>query len=150
MNLPVGSADVFGPSVEAVRGPSGEERKGPDYRWVLLTPPGQGFYWHQDAFRTTAWNLHLGGAPKRWFFREPSQKRRLRGHAAAPSLGAVQRAGDAILIPSGWWHRTWTRRLRGGGALSATCGRWATARWRIGSRARGDEALPTTQSKARS
>merc|ERR1719401_1496430 len=106
--------DLLSNGIEAIRSASEHSTLDddadalPEYRWVLLTPPNQGFLWHQDPYHTTAWNVHLGGAPKRWVFREPSAKTHLRGNVESRTapFATVQRAGEAILIPSMWWHHT--------------------------------------------
>ena len=108
----------------------GEERR-PPYRWLVAGPARSGASWHVDPARTAAWNALLSGT-KRWALYPPGvappgvevQIDAATGairHSSPPSLRwflevypylpperrpleCVQRPGETIFVPSGWWH----------------------------------------------
>jgi len=102
----------------------GHDRR-PPYRWLVFGPARTGASLHVDPLGTSAWNTVLYGT-KRWVLFPPHiKKARLkpRGYgesakwfaevlpklAEDPELAAVrvdciQRAGDTLFVPGGWWH----------------------------------------------
>ena len=105
----------------------GEKRR-PPYRWVVFGPARSGSSLHIDPLATAAWNALLAGR-KRWVLLPPEVPRAsckprgqgLDGEAVtwftrvlplcrapdwphARPLEAVQRAGEIMFVPHGWWH----------------------------------------------
>ena len=108
------------------------ERKRPPYRWWLLGPKRSGTNVHIDPLATSAWNTVVSGA-KLWVIFPPRATRKMvkgRHHIAkggddepinyfAEILPAVkrecaqagievyefvQRPGETLYVPAGWWH----------------------------------------------
>ncbi len=106
----------------------GEEER-PDYRWLIMGGPCSGSTFHIDPNGTSAWNACLAGtkkwvlAPRRtrlpgvfpdasfgevattlsaveWFVDFYAQLR----EQGVPALECVQRPGDVIFVPHGWFH----------------------------------------------
>ena len=105
----------------------------PPYRWVLIGVPGTGGRVHKDHAGTSAWNAVVVGT-KRWVFFPPSTEASLlddlkeeEGHPDERSdfwyrhkyiaavervflssgvrpLEVLQRPGEVVYIPNGWWH----------------------------------------------
>jgi len=103
----------------------------PPYRWVLIGVPGTGGRVHTDHAGTSAWNAVVVGR-KRWVFFHPDTPGHLledleEGHPdersdfwyqhkyhavverVVQSTGVqprevLQRAGEVVYIPNGWWH----------------------------------------------
>lgn len=71
----------------------------PGFRWILIGPAGSGSRMHVDVFGTASWNVVLLGE-KLWCFHPPGE---LAGESPQ-TMYCVQRAGDLVYIPSGWWH----------------------------------------------
>jgi len=103
--------------------------KRPDYQWLILGPPRSGSTFHIDPNATSAFNAVLQGT-KLWVFYPPNQTppgivvaadgSEVSGpvsvtewfcnyiqQARAEKRGmmeGVQKAGDVVFVPSGWWH----------------------------------------------
>lgn len=101
----------------------------PYYRWLVIGPARSGSAYHQDPYKTSAWNALLRGV-KRWFLYPPhvlppgAQKDDDDDYSAPdplewmvdyyPRLKDVngelapiqflQKPGDLVFVPSGWWH----------------------------------------------
>lgn len=104
----------------------------PDYRWLVIGPARSGAPWHIDPHQTSAWNALLHGR-KRWALYPPGctppgvqAKSDAGGRVTEwssplspiawytevfPHLAphqrpfeVLQRAGDIVFIPNGWWH----------------------------------------------
>lgn len=117
--------ECFGEDLFAVLG----EEERPDYRWLIAGPTRSGSFFHKDPNATSAWNAVISGS-KKWvlfppgtappgvhasadgadvatsvslsewflnFYAEASE-------AEEPPLECIVRAGEAIFVPSGWWH----------------------------------------------
>ncbi len=112
---------------EDLFGLAGEKRR-PPYRWVVFGPARSGSSLHIDPLATAAWNALLAGE-KRWVLLPPGVPRaacRPRGAGLdseaitwftrvlptcrapdwpyARPVEAVQRAGEIMFVPHGWWH----------------------------------------------
>lgn len=112
--------------------PMGKQHR-PDFRWLVVGPQRTGAPWHTDPHGTSAWNALLCGR-KRWSLYPPDrvppgvQVQRDAGgrvvefHAPLSAsqwylkvfptlplsqkpIELIQRAGDVVFIPSGWWHQ---------------------------------------------
>ena len=111
----------------------GEHRR-PPYRWFLLGPVHSGTGVHTDPLGTSAWNTLIYGRkrwvlfppdvarevvkPKAYVRRDKGEDDEVvdyftlilpRIKAAHPALVPrmiefVQRPGDTIFVPGGWWH----------------------------------------------
>jgi hypothetical protein len=103
----------------------------PPFRWWLVGPPRSGSTFHKDPLLTSAWNACIHGA-KKWImfppnhcppgcfpsddgvnvttplsatewlvnFYESSREEAI----AAGAIECIQRAGDVVFIPCGWYH----------------------------------------------
>lgn len=109
------------------------ERRRPPHRWVLLGPSRSGTAVHIDPLGTSAWNALVAGT-KAWALFPPGTPRDvvrgrkhlrrgdpplcveavdyfrvllpriLRSGDAHGALVFVQRAGETVYVPGGWWH----------------------------------------------
>jgi len=103
----------------------------PSYRWILMGPPRSGSTFHKDPNSTSAWNGLISGL-KMWIMYPPDcpppavfpskdeaevttpvsvtewmlrfYKEVSRPSAVKP-IQCLQRPGDLIYIPNGWWHQ---------------------------------------------
>ena len=94
----------------------------PPFRYILIGPARSGGGLHQDPMWTHAWNCLVSGGPKRWLMFPPTATEPagtdevmaidwFNGHYEAlrrnPPAGLIeflQRAGETVFIPAGWWH----------------------------------------------
>ncbi|TMW68560.1 hypothetical protein Poli38472_006028 [Pythium oligandrum] len=97
-----------------------------DYRFVYIGPAGSWTPLHHDVFRSYSWSVNVCGQ-KEWIFFHPDEESKLkdkfgrtvlpditskdydkdlypRAHEATP-LYVVQDSGEAIFVPSGWYHQ---------------------------------------------
>jgi hypothetical protein len=102
----------------------------PSFRWMLMGPPRSGSTFHKDPNSTSAWNGLISGL-KLWIMYPPDcpppavypskdesevttpvsvlewmlkfHKEVSRG--AVKPIQCLQRPGDLIFIPNGWWHQ---------------------------------------------
>ncbi|CAH0486335.1 unnamed protein product [Peronospora farinosa] len=103
-----------------------KEKSDSDYRFVYLGPAGSWTPLHQDVFRSYSWSVNVCGR-KQWILFHPNDEPKLKdrfGHFVIPDVTAtmidkenyphfyeakpvyvVQETGDAIFVPSGWYHQ---------------------------------------------
>ncbi|CAI5745626.1 unnamed protein product [Peronospora destructor] len=103
-----------------------KEKSESDYRFVYLGPAGSWTPLHQDVFRSYSWSVNVCGR-KQWILFHPNDERKLKdrfGRFVIPDVTAtvtdkenyphfheakpvyvVQETGDAIFVPSGWYHQ---------------------------------------------
>lgn len=102
----------------------------PSYRWLLMGPPRSGSTFHKDPNSTSAWNGLISGL-KLWIMYPPDcpppavypskdesevttpvsvlewmlkfHQETSRGNVKP--IQCLQRPGDLIFIPNGWWHQ---------------------------------------------
>ena len=96
----------------------------PPHRWVIVGPRYSGSGIHIDPLGTSAWNMLMSGH-KRWVLFAPEVSAELvkppRGmgreavtwfakmlprlrQQGVPCIDFIQRPGETIFVPSGWWH----------------------------------------------
>ncbi|KAL4151654.1 hypothetical protein PRNP1_008596 [Phytophthora ramorum] len=107
-----------------------KEKSESDYRFVYLgkfySPAGSWTPLHQDVFRSYSWSVNVCGR-KEWVFYHPDDEPKLKDrfgrfvlpdvtvgnvdtekyphfHEANP-VHVIQETGDAIFVPSGWYHQ---------------------------------------------
>jgi histone arginine demethylase JMJD6 len=93
----------------------------PTLRWIYMGPAGSATALHADVLATSAWNALFWGT-KRWLMFPPEQGALLepgRLYAFPPGqedvpmpedarpLACVQRPGEIVFMPSGWWHQVY-------------------------------------------
>lgn len=127
----------------------GEHRR-PPYRWFLFGPARSGTGVHVDPLATSAWNALISGS-KRWVLFPPDVPRDVvrpkawrqageddeaidyfvtllpRLRAARPDVAArmvefVQRPGETVFVPGGWWHAVRSVAAARGGAVAGRLG----------------------------
>ncbi|MBA4600862.1 cupin-like domain-containing protein [Thermoactinomyces mirandus] len=91
----------------------------PPLRWIYIGPARSGTGLHMDVAMTGAWNAILSGR-KRWAFFSPDQTGYMYNGAVnafapdyekyplfknAKPIYAIQKPGEIIFTPSGWWHQ---------------------------------------------
>ncbi|KAE9134843.1 hypothetical protein PF010_g2315 [Phytophthora fragariae] len=103
-----------------------KEKSESDYRFVYLGPAGSWTPLHHDVFRSYSWSVNVCGR-KEWVFYHPDDEMKLKdrfGQFVLPDVTAedvdrekyphfheakpvyvIQETGDAIFIPSGWYHQ---------------------------------------------
>ncbi|ETN19732.1 hypothetical protein PPTG_04957 [Phytophthora nicotianae INRA-310] len=103
-----------------------KEKSESDYRFVYLGPTGSWTPLHHDVFRSYSWSVNVCGR-KKWIFYHPDDEPKLKDrfgrfvvpdvtvanidkeqypqfHEAKP-MYAIQETGDAVFVPSGWYHQ---------------------------------------------
>ncbi|MBT9586907.1 cupin-like domain-containing protein [bacterium] len=92
----------------------------PRMLWLFIGPANTGFRLHVDVGHTAAWNVQLVGF-KRWTLFDPEQLETLYSGAVdtfhpdlethpkfaqASGYQCLLGPGEAIFVPSKWWHQT--------------------------------------------
>uniref|UniRef100_K3X8M4 JmjC domain-containing protein n=1 Tax=Globisporangium ultimum (strain ATCC 200006 / CBS 805.95 / DAOM BR144) TaxID=431595 RepID=K3X8M4_GLOUD len=103
-----------------------QEQSGDDYRFVYIGPAGSWTPMHHDVFRSYSWSVNITGR-KEWIFFHPDEEWKLKDrfgryvipdvtmedvdrtqfphiHEAIP-IHVTQETGEAIFVPSGWYHQ---------------------------------------------
>lgn len=107
-----------------------DKKDRPSYRWMLMGPPRSGSTFHKDPNSTSAWNGLISGL-KMWIMYPPDCPppavypskneadvttpvsvpewmlrfyKEIRTSKVKP-IQCLQRPGDLIFIPNGWWHQ---------------------------------------------
>ncbi|XP_070570490.1 2-oxoglutarate and iron-dependent oxygenase JMJD4-like [Ptychodera flava] len=98
-----------------------------DYRFVYMGPKGSWTPFHADVFRSYSWSANVCGR-KKWILFPPGQEEHLKDchgnmaydvtspkmhdgkkypnyHKVSGSIEVIQEAGEAIFVPSGWFHQ---------------------------------------------
>ncbi|CEG39140.1 Uncharacterized conserved protein, contains JmjC domain [Plasmopara halstedii] len=102
-----------------------KENSKSDYRFVYIGPAGSWTPLHQDVFRSYSWSVNICGR-KEWIFYHPDDEPKLKdcfGYVVpdvtaeyineerypriheAKQVYTIQESGDAIFVPSGWYHQ---------------------------------------------
>ncbi|KAL1491713.1 hypothetical protein ABEB36_012270 [Hypothenemus hampei] len=89
-----------------------------DYRFVYMGKQGSWTPLHTDVFNSFSWSVNICGQ-KKWIFFPPSEEKYLKDELnnipydikdtsySRGYLEAIQNSGEAIFVPSGWYHQVW-------------------------------------------
>lgn len=87
-----------------------------DYRFVYMGPKRTWTPFHADVFKSYSWSVNIIGK-KRWIFLPPGEEQHLKDKFGnlpheiiniplnCKHYNIIQEAGDAIFVPSGWYHQ---------------------------------------------
>ncbi|XP_050077884.1 2-oxoglutarate and iron-dependent oxygenase JMJD4 homolog [Anopheles maculipalpis] len=90
-----------------------------DYRFVYIGPKDTWTAFHADVFGSYSWSVNIFGR-KLWYMLPPGEERKLFNNlrnlpfsvteqtlqdAGVKFFSIVQEAGEAIFVPSGWYHQ---------------------------------------------
>ncbi|XP_060523151.1 2-oxoglutarate and iron-dependent oxygenase JMJD4 [Cylas formicarius] len=89
-----------------------------DYRFVYLGPKNSWTPFHADVFTSYSWSANVCGQ-KKWLILPPGEENRLKDNFgnlpydisnmrdSINCMEVIQNPGEAIFIPSGWYHQVW-------------------------------------------
>lgn len=89
-----------------------------DYRFVYMGPLGSWTPLHKDVMNTFSWSVNICGY-KKWLLLHPGEEKKLMDKSGKLPLSVdnlpedirhcyiIQQPGDAIFVPSGWYHQVW-------------------------------------------
>lgn len=89
-----------------------------DYRFVYMGPKGTWTPFHADVFRSYSWSVNICGL-KRWILLFPGEELKLKDkfgnlpfdisemYHDVKHYEILQGSGEAVFIPSGWYHQVW-------------------------------------------
>ncbi|KAF7270054.1 hypothetical protein GWI33_016959 [Rhynchophorus ferrugineus] len=89
-----------------------------DYRFVYMGPKGSWTPLHIDVFSSYSWSVNVYGN-KRWVFIPPNKEQNLKDNlnnliyniddisTFKDYIEVMQEPGDAIFVPTGWFHQVW-------------------------------------------
>ncbi|XP_001237878.3 2-oxoglutarate and iron-dependent oxygenase JMJD4 homolog [Anopheles gambiae] len=95
------------------------EQAADDYRFVYIGPKGTWTAFHADVFGSYSWSVNIFGR-KRWYLLPPGEERKLLNSlrnlpfsvteqtlrdAGVTFFTIEQEAGEAIFVPTGWYHQ---------------------------------------------
>ncbi|XP_050307624.1 2-oxoglutarate and iron-dependent oxygenase JMJD4 [Anthonomus grandis grandis] len=92
-----------------------------DYRFVYMGLKGTWTPLHADVFNSYSWSVNICGQ-KRWIFFPPGEEQFLKDKSnnlpydiegvshSRKCFEVIQNAGEAIFVPSGWYHQVWNLR----------------------------------------
>lgn len=89
-----------------------------DYRFVYMGPRGSWTPLHSDVFTSYSWSANICGQ-KKWIFFPPGEEKYLKDNLnnlpydinevshSRKCFEVIQNSGEAIFVPSGWYHQVW-------------------------------------------
>ncbi|XP_044268004.1 2-oxoglutarate and iron-dependent oxygenase JMJD4 [Tribolium madens] len=89
-----------------------------DYRFVYIGQAGTWTPFHADVFNSFSWSVNVCGR-KKWILFPPGEESLLRDslnnlphdisamNHTCRHFEVIQNAGEAIFVPSGWFHQVW-------------------------------------------
>ncbi|KAH8413101.1 hypothetical protein KR009_007934 [Drosophila setifemur] len=97
------------------------EQKKDDYRFVYMGPKDSWTSYHSDVFGSFSWSTNIVGL-KKWLIMPPGEELKLNDRLGNPPFSIdeklldqhgvhyytiLQRANEAVFVPSGWFHQVW-------------------------------------------
>lgn len=89
-----------------------------DYRFVYYGPAGSLTGFHQDVLKSHSWSANLAGQKLWHFWRPGNHPAQYEGKGyitdekvlETADLVVVQKTGQTVFVPSGWWHQVMNQR----------------------------------------